>query len=217
MPLGEFRPDPASTHRFALSAPGESAELPLDLQLDLLVDGELPESDRRQLLQDLDRPAAGVGEARWRDLAIRFLERQTEKQTARELMAGGCLMPAELLGGGAERFWLRFRGWRSWTAAASFLLLASAAVIYFEYPRSPATIAVASNQFNVVLPADTVGNERGLPVSVTLVKNPGADQSLFPVSGRQNLDDLTRHSVLIEPVSNGAVAIPVDQFRASFN
>ena len=75
--------------------------LPLDLRMDLLVDGELPEEDRRAFLRQLDHAEPGC----WRDLAIRFLQRQTEKETAHALMAGGRLVPVELLA--YQGFWAR--------------------------------------------------------------------------------------------------------------
>lgn len=216
MPLGEYRPDKASKSRLRLATPGEPETLPLDLQLDLLVDGELPETDRRHLLEELDRPAAALGEPRWRDLAIRFLERQTEKQTTRALMAGNCILPAEFLA--ARRFWQRLYGWRTWAAtAASLIIVATAALIYIDYPRPRTQVAAASDQLSVVLPGVAVGNDQGVHVVVPLVKNPEGDQSLFPASSEQNDSEMARRSVLIQPVTNGAVAIPVDQWRASFN
>src|SRR5581483_11832871 len=60
-------------------------EMLRDAELDLLVDGELPEEKREALLASLDKGALPVG---WRDVALRFLERQVEKQTVRGLMAG---------------------------------------------------------------------------------------------------------------------------------
>ena len=67
------------------------ADAPLDLQLDLLVDGELPEARRRTLLVSLDRAPD-----QWRGLAIRFLQQQTEKQSIRALMNGGKLVPVAI-------------------------------------------------------------------------------------------------------------------------
>ena len=46
-----------------------------DRRLDLLVDGELDENDRRELLRGLDREPDG-----WRRCAMAFLEAQTWKQ-----------------------------------------------------------------------------------------------------------------------------------------
>src|SRR5262245_29120714 len=64
--------------------PGEGSgeAMPIDLQLDLLVDEELPEQQRRTLLLWLDS-----NPQRWRDLSIRFLQRQVENKSIRELLA----------------------------------------------------------------------------------------------------------------------------------
>src|ERR1035437_7354021 len=61
-------------------------ELPLELELDLLVDEELPEARRRELLTSLDKVPA-----HWRDLSIRFVARQVEKKSARQLIAAGSM------------------------------------------------------------------------------------------------------------------------------
>jgi len=52
-----------------------NSALPMELQLDLLVDGELSDADRRRLLSQLEREAVGAP-GPWRDLAIR--KRRTE-------------------------------------------------------------------------------------------------------------------------------------------
>ena len=67
-------------------------ELPRELQLDLLVDAELPENQRRALLQAMDQKPD-----EWRGLALRFLQRQVEKETVRELTAGGSLVPVDMM------------------------------------------------------------------------------------------------------------------------
>lgn len=66
------------------NTPRETPEqLELDMQIDMLVDNELPESDRRMLIEKCEKRAGY-----WRTLAIRFLERQTERRTVRDLIAG---------------------------------------------------------------------------------------------------------------------------------
>jgi hypothetical protein len=59
------------------------AALPVEQQMDLLVDDELPEGPRRTLLKHLDQQPA-----RWRELAVLFLERQTERSVARGAIEG---------------------------------------------------------------------------------------------------------------------------------
>ncbi len=58
-------------------------QVELDMQIDLLVDNELPESDRKALIEKCEKQNGC-----WRSLAIRFLERQTERRTVRDLIAG---------------------------------------------------------------------------------------------------------------------------------
>lgn len=58
-------------------------QLELDMQIDMLVDNELPEPDRKALLEKCEKQSTG-----WRKVAIRFLERQTEHKTVRDLIAG---------------------------------------------------------------------------------------------------------------------------------
>lgn len=59
-----------------------------EAELDLLVDAELPEERRRELLRQIATSPNG-----WRNLAIRFLQRQVEKQASRELLYGSSAMP----------------------------------------------------------------------------------------------------------------------------
>jgi len=54
----------------------------IDEQLDLLVDEELPEQQRQELLLWLD-----ANPRRWRDLSIRFLQQQVENKAIGELLA----------------------------------------------------------------------------------------------------------------------------------
>jgi len=109
-------------------------DLPVELQLDLLVDGELDEATRAKLLTQLeavyrsaDRPRNA---ADWRALALRFLERQTEKQTVRTMMEGGAVVSQDVLSRlpsptDDERFVLRhwIRTTRALAVAAGLLIV----------------------------------------------------------------------------------------------
>ena len=98
------------------------ATMPRDLQLDLLVDAELPERDRRALLAALDRDPSG---AAWRELAMRFLQRQVEKEAVTQLMGGGRLVPAEVVEPAAARKGAAYRFPR-WMTSAGLMSSSSA-------------------------------------------------------------------------------------------
>jgi len=190
-------------------APGKAA--PLELRMELLVDGELPEAERRAFLRELD----AAGDARWRDLAIRFLERQTEKETARTLMAGGRLIPMDALP--QAGFWNRAFGWRTVTAtAAGLLVVASAALVVITFYPSGHKTTQQTAQYNVLLPADTVGDSTGGAVMVPLVKGATGNEVLFP---RDTADDsrMIKRTWIIDPVKDGAVTVPVDTLKATYN
>jgi hypothetical protein len=54
----------------------------IDAALDMLVDDELPEQPRRELLEQMDQTADG-----WRAVAIRFLQRQVERRAVRSMVS----------------------------------------------------------------------------------------------------------------------------------
>jgi hypothetical protein len=103
--------------------------LPLDLQLDLLVDEELPEEQRRALLLSLD------GEpGRWRDLSIRFLERQVERKAIGQLIAGEAPLPVETATFEFRAQSIRHPGFfRRSTALAAGLFVAAASALITIY------------------------------------------------------------------------------------
>ncbi len=63
-----------------------NSAMPVDLQLDLLVDDELPESQRAPVVRALD-----AAPGRWRDLAIRFMQRQVERKAIRQMIQQGSI------------------------------------------------------------------------------------------------------------------------------
>jgi hypothetical protein len=55
-----------------------------EMAMDLLVDDELPEDRRRELLKAIEQMPGG-----WRALSLHFLSRQVERRAVREVLSGG--------------------------------------------------------------------------------------------------------------------------------
>src|SRR5438067_282196 len=133
--------------------PGE-APLPLDLQMDLLVDGELAESQRKAVLLTMDKQS-GL----WRGLALRFLERQTEKQSVKALMAGGRIVPVEIVPGAGRRAKAGVAGYvgrMRMMAVAAGLLIAVTSVMITLYAVRPVQAPVMAREFKTNLPQDVL-------------------------------------------------------------
>jgi anti-sigma factor RsiW len=189
-------------------------DLPLDLRLDLLVDGELPEPRRRELLQSLDRQPA-----QWRTLALRFLQQQTEKQSVRALMAGGNLMPVEItpLLPPARRSIIGRIGWRRITATAAGLLIAVTSVIITLVavrPSATGPVSQANAEFHTALPGGLVASDHAVPVSVSIVPA-AANASIFPNNYGDNRR-AAKTTVVVQPDGNGGyMVIPVSMSKAT--
>ena len=182
-------------------------DVPLDLQLDLLVDGELPEARRRTLLASLNGQPDG-----WRAVALRFLERQTEKQSVRALMAGGQLVPAsiDLPETGARRSVLARIGWRRLTAvAAGLFIAASSALVTLVAVRSQGSSAEPMRVFPTKLPAEVVA--AGTDVRVDVPVLPAAlNGDVFQFNKSDN-GRTTRNTILVQPDGrDGYMVIPVN-------
>jgi hypothetical protein len=183
-------------------------DLPLDLQMDLLVDGELPEPRRRALLASLDGQPG-----QWRAVALRFLQHQTEKQTVSALMAGGQLIPATVAPQAARtgRSVIGRIGWRRLSAVAAGLLIAVTSALLtmvIVRPAEPLT-AGAVGEYQTTLPADVVASDQSVEVSMPVVR---ADDNapIFPVSMPDNRGP-TRTTILVRPNGKDSyMLIPVN-------
>jgi len=189
---------PHSAYRDA--ATGDNA--PIELQLDLLVDGELPEDQRHTVLLAMERHAT------WRELALRFLQRQTEQETVRLLMTGGRVVPVDLAPATARRPAIIGRiGWIPAMATAAGLLIAAISALVTLYVVRPVP-ATALVEFQTSLPRDMVSSDAAVPVSVPMVRTVD-NAMLFPVSNEGD-DAMTRKSVIIQPNGRGGfIMIPV--------
>jgi len=198
-----------------------NAEMPLELKLDLLVDGELPEAERRELLMKLSREPRGP----WRDLAVRFLERQDEKETVRRLMAGGRVVPVEwnapvrvaapvVAPAEAPAIAGRIAARLNWTlaVAAGLLLVATSAMVTF-YLTQPAGRTGVVGEFHASLPPEVVSFDRSVPVTVPVV-NVSGSSAVFP------MDDgdprFSKRSMVVQPAGGEkAMVIPVNTLKAA--
>jgi len=193
-----------------------AGDMPLDLRLDLLVDGELPEPRRHELLLSLERQPA-----QWRTVALRFLQRQTEKESVRALMAGGNLVPVEIapVAPAARGAIIGRMGWRRIAAVAAGLLIAVTSVaVTLVAVRSGAvgggSGAQARGEFRMTLPGDLVASDHALPVSVSVV--PAADNtSIFPSNSGDNRR-ASKTTVVVQPDGNGGyMVVPVSMSKAT--
>ncbi len=200
------------------TSPQES-ERPLAMQLDLLVDEELPEGERRDLLRQLD-----LAPAHWRDLSLRFLERQVERKSVRDLMAGGHLLPNNMLQeltDAQSPARLRWRG-TIWNAgfrrrvAAALLLAAASAVItfYAMRPQSPITPQTTNSlaTFQTKLPGETMNVPGSVPVEVPLFEDSQIQARVAAFSSADSQSQRSpRRSVVIQSDGAGnAILIPVN-------
>ncbi|HEY4329553.1 MAG TPA: hypothetical protein VGN88_07445 [Phycisphaerae bacterium] len=187
----------------------------VDLQMDLLVDGELPEGQRKLLLSSLDKEPAA-----WRKVGLRFLNRQMEKESVRALMAGGRVVPVELVPAEKTRSWVIGRiSFRAMMATAAGLLIALISSTLTFYALSPSNPGASSGtngtvaQFKTSLPRDLMLSDVAVPVSVPMVKSTEANQDLFPASTGANVPG-SKSSTLVQPDDQGGyIVIPVTLSR----
>jgi hypothetical protein len=213
-------------------------ELPLDLQLDLLVDEELPEDVRAALLARLDTEPG-----RWRELSIRFLQRQVERRSVRELMGEGRVTPVDFEGEMREEERRLYRMWGlGWVTptrlvgvAAGLLIATTSALVTVQVMRSQAVgvehgaIAVGGGpeMIQASLPGASVGLERPVSVEVPVATGVRTEGKPWEFLGRpsavtvglvgdmpvnaQGAAPAARRSVVIQPDGSGnAVVIPVN-------
>jgi hypothetical protein len=196
-------------------------KLPLDMELDLLVDEELPEERRRELLKSLDnRPG------QWRELSIRFLQRQVEKKSARQLLAAGVVnLPGrEEKPAGYFRFprgsWLSQA--RMTGIAAALLIAAGAGVMIYSVMQHDARTNVIVQNHDVSpvdpmtvdtnLPRSVAGMEIPVKVSVVDLRTDAQASTIF----QQDFDARpgSRQSIVIKPDASGnALVIPVKSLQ----
>src|ERR1035437_1404153 len=117
-------------------------DMPIDLQLDLLVDEELPDQARRALLKSLDHTPG-----RWRDLSIRFLQRQVENKALRQLLAGKA---AEISQPQTQSSNMQIRRWltptRYFAVAAGLLIVTTSALIVLHFADHATSNGVAKTE-----------------------------------------------------------------------
>lgn len=188
----------------------------LDLHVDLLVDGELTDEQRKQLLR-----AAEQDPKRWRAIAMRFLSRQTEKQAVKQLMGRAPLEQPDTAPYAFTRpvpAWQRWINTQSIAAGLMIALISAAATIYFmqtthrggNHGNTIATVTPTVETITAKLPGETLGltNADAVKVEVPVARTAKIDTDLFAPAVS---DEATKRSVIIQPDgNNGAVIIPVN-------
>ncbi|MCL2646623.1 MAG: hypothetical protein FWD61_06405 [Phycisphaerales bacterium] len=199
----------------------------IDEQLDLLVDEELPERQRQALLLWLD-----ANPRRWRDLSIRFLQRQVENKAIRDLLAAKTSTNAydapsrdrkETTGLVSEShgrsLTVAARGVRYLAMAAGLLTLVTAAFLAVHFVSRPAietpmggagAVAGGPEVVTTPLPGSlwNVKGTRNVSVPVTTTDTP----VLFPANASHQSSQ--RRTVVITPDgSQNALIIPVTNLQ----
>jgi hypothetical protein len=183
------------------------------MRLDLLVDGELAGDQRADLVRQVGQEPTSLS----RDVAVRFLEHQTERQTVRQLMAGGRVVPVELVEKPspfrAQGVRVRWRIGGVYAAAAGLLVaVTSVAVTYYIVTPHTKGGSAAAAEFSVALPREAVPYDRAIPVTVPVV-NVQTPPTMFPAADDPHV---TKQSLVITTDSRGrAVVIPVNTLKAA--
>jgi hypothetical protein len=188
----------------------KSEELPLDFELDLLVDEELAEDRRRELLKSLDKAPA-----HWRDLSIRFLERQVERKAARQLISGApaASKPAKVEAEVPPTY--LFSSYRFLAVAAGLLIAVTSALVTSYVMNKAQTVEnqrpliathPPTDTIRTELPSHLVGMKIPVEVSVTNVEE-GRAMSFF--SGAPETPGSRRSIVIKSDGHNNALVIPV--------
>ncbi len=183
----------------------------IDLAVDLLVDNELPEEQRRSLLGRLDNVPGG-----WRSVGIRFLQRQVERDAARRLLSGQLGRAPMAIARPRNRFQLIVQS-PSFRIAAVFILMAGAALtgMFLNHGGSheqtvgagrPATASTVL----ATLPRSITGGSNG----TTSVNVPVLDPSLVPAGypfSNGSGADASQRVIIVPDGQNRAVAFPVQE------
>jgi hypothetical protein len=191
----------------------------MDLYLDLLVDDELPEEKRAEVLR-------GMTDGEWRELSLRFLQRQVEKKSVRQLMAGEAKRREQQkeqpeVAGRIGSGW-----WTGATKLAAAIAITAGAVGITAYMmrhsgvgEGTGPVAKGTGEQEVVavkLPGGVTGDEKGveLPVPVT-VRTDGISSDMFlPAEGERG----TKQSlVIIRQSDDKAIAVPVSMTNVVWN
>ena len=192
-----------------MKMPGPSSELwdglpddlKLEMMLEMLVDDELPEGQRANLLRSLDSMPQ-----QWRTLAIRFLERQTEHASVKEFIrrsSAASAAPAGII--------YKFPASKSRHAAriaAGLILLAglSGVMVIMMARKQPTSTPIASNNEVVRMPGAMMGTVNNADVPVTLVNTKDVPSSVL----QGTLGNNSSRTVYIVPHGpDRAVIVPV--------
>ncbi len=183
-----------------------------DLELDLLVDDELPETQRAHVLRALDATPG-----RWRALAIRFMQRQVERAAIRQMVGQKALerAPANTV----KNLPFPVKHVHKFRMAAAFVLTAGLAALIALYAQhyQGTQIAKIGDQepqtasFSVpsqpLTGSNVIEKDITLPVSVLPSQTPPDLRSMVYDTPLPN--GASRHVVIAPNGNNSAVIFPV--------
>jgi hypothetical protein len=191
----------------------------MDLYLDLLVDDELPEEKRAEVLR-------GMTDGEWRELSLRFLQRQVEKKSVRELMAGEARRREQFIETPAVAGRIGGGWWTGATKLAAVIAITAGAVgitafvmRHSEGGGVGGPVAQGSGEREMVavkLPGDVTGDAKGVELQVPVLAHTDGITSdmLLPAEGERG----TKQSlVIIRQSDDKAIAVPVSMTNVVWN
>lgn len=182
----------------------QTPHVDLDMELDLLVDNELPDDQRKHVLRAIDKQHPD----QWRTLALRFLERQAERAAVQNLMGNAPAAPAPV-----HRLAPAFRP-SALRIAAALLLTAGVAASVGHYmgreqAAGPGGPVVAMDTITTSIPSTVLGSDQGQSIEVTVPLVGSLAAPELPAAGDGASDRAVRHVMIVPNGRNEAVVFNV--------
>jgi hypothetical protein len=218
-----------------MNEPNHNLQFDDEHLLDMLVDGELSEDDRRDLLARLDRDPVG-----WRRCALAFLEGQDWRRSMRSVVQEPVAKPAAVAS--AKSWWWSKRSAGNLLAIAASFLLAfalgwglnggtggiqpnanSLATVQPSMPKAVSPAVTSPHAVTLVL--DDGGTGRLVPVEVPLVEQNSLDAnwlnqpSALPLEVQQALERMghqvrqQRQLLPVQLEGGRQGVVPIDQIE----
>jgi hypothetical protein len=185
----------------------------MEMKLEMLVDDELPEQDRAAMLR-------GMSEAEWKELSLRFLQRQVERKGVRQLIDAGSVYPEDRIPAALPFRKKESRKWAYGIAAGLMIAVASAAITFLAMRGDNRDSGVIANVggdtlVTVAMPAAVLpdGKSREVSVEVTNLSN-----EIIPAAFMTGGGPGTENSVVIKKIDgNRVIAVPVSTKKVNIN
>lgn len=174
----------------------------LEVQLDLLVDDELPDPNRVQILRQLDAVPTG-----WRMLALRFLERQVEHKVFHNYEATSTQQPVypEMTQTASLSFPAPKRRYFRHAAGLGIILLLGAGL--WLNLKQPQTVTpqnqTAQSTVNIILPGSLNGGTATIKVPVQV-----GSSTLSRISANEAPGD-NQQLLIVADDNDHIIALPV--------